>query len=75
MKREDLIAPTDYNLVEEIEKFAKDKEKVAIRFENDLGSTDSITYDALIRRANQVANVFVKHSLQQGDVVLIMVPR
>ncbi|MGX9135571.1 acyl-CoA synthetase MbcS [Rummeliibacillus sp. JY-2-4R] len=75
MKREDLIAPTDYNLVEEFEKFAKDKEKVAIRFENDLGSTDSITYDGLIRRANQVANVFVKHGLKQGDVVLIMVPR
>ena len=75
MKREDLIAPEEYNLVEEIEKFAKNPEKIAIKFENELGSKDYITYDALIRRANQVANVFVKHGLQKGDVVLIMVPR
>lgn len=75
MNREDLIAPKEYNLVKEIEQFAKDPEKVAIRFENDLGSKDFITYDALIRRANQVANVFVNHGLQKGDVVLIMVPR
>jgi acetyl-CoA synthetase len=75
MKREDLIAPEEYNLVEEIEKFAKNPEKIAIKFENELGSKDYITYDGLIRRANQVANVFVKHGLQKGDVVLIMVPR
>ena len=75
MKREDLIAPEEYNLVEEIEKFAVNPEKIAIKFENELGSKDYITYDALIRRANQVANVFVKHGLQKGDVVLIMVPR
>ena len=75
MKQEDLIAPEDYNLVEEIERFAKGQEKIAIQFENEIGSTDSITYDGLIRRANQVANVFTNHGLQKGDVVLIMVPR
>ncbi|HWI49989.1 MAG TPA: acyl--CoA ligase [Rummeliibacillus sp.] len=75
MKREDLIAPENYNLVEEIERFAENPEKLAILFENDLGSKENITYDGLIRRANQVANVFVNHGLQKGDVVLIMVPR
>ncbi|GEL05143.1 acyl-CoA synthetase MbcS [Rummeliibacillus stabekisii] len=75
MKREELIAPEVYNLVREIEKYAAEPTKTALRFENEHGSTDTITYKALIQKANQMANVFASHGLQKGDVVLIMVPR
>ena len=37
MKREELIAPEKYNLVEEVEKFASDGEKLAIKWENEEG--------------------------------------
>ena len=34
MNREDLIAPLQYNLVFEMERFTKDQEKVAVKWEN-----------------------------------------
>ena len=35
MKREDLLAPQQYNLVSEMEKYAKDPEKIAMLWENE----------------------------------------
>lgn len=75
MKREDLLAPEDYNLVEEFEKYIHDEARKAIVYENENGNTDEITYAGLIKKANKVANVFINNGLKKGDVILIMVPR
>lgn len=75
MKREDLIAPERYNLVSEVERFAKGSERLAIKWENEVGETKQVTYAQLLKKVNQTGNVFVQHGLKKGDVVLIMVPR
>jgi acetyl-CoA synthetase len=75
MKREDLIAPEKYNLVSEVERFAKEPIRVALKWENEAGETKQVTYEQLMKKVNQAANVFVKNGLNKGDVVLIIVPR
>ncbi|PLR83714.1 acyl--CoA ligase [Bacillus canaveralius] len=75
MKREDLIAPDKYNLVREMERFAADPGKLAVKWENETGETSEITYQQLIKNANKIGNVFLRSGLRRGDVVLIMVPR
>lgn len=74
LKREDLVAPNVYNIVNEIEKHAVgDKKALIVQQEN--GQQEEITYAELIARANQVANVFYANGLQKGDVILVMLPR
>ena len=75
MKREELVAPESYNLVEEIERYAKGDGKLAILWENGQGEKQQVTYDELMQRANRAANSFEKAGLVKGDVVLVMVPR
>lgn len=75
MKREDLIAPEKYNLVSEVERFAKVPGKTAIIWENEEGRTKQITYEQLLEQVNRAGNVFVQKGLTKGDVVLVMVPR
>ncbi|MEB7754368.1 acyl-CoA synthetase MbcS [Staphylococcus pseudoxylosus] len=75
MNKKDLVAPDTYNIVSEIEKYAADENKKAIIFENAEGETYSITYNQLVKNANQVGNMFLKHGLQKGDKVLVMMPR
>jgi acetyl-CoA synthetase len=75
MKREDLIAPEKYNLVSEVERFAKEPIRVALKWENEAGETKQVTYKQLMKKVNQTANVFVKNGLNKGDVVLVIVPR
>lgn len=75
MKREDLIAPNKYNLVSEIEKYANDKTKLALKWESEQGETKEITYARLIEQANRIGNVFSKHGLKKGDIILVIVPR
>jgi acetyl-CoA synthetase len=75
MKREDLIAPLEYNLVSEVERFAKDPNKMALKWENESGETSQVTYEQLMDQVNRTGNVFLQHGLKQGDVVLVMIPR
>ncbi|GAA0452002.1 acyl-CoA synthetase MbcS [Alkalibacillus silvisoli] len=75
MKREELIAPENYNIVNEFEKFLKDPDRKAVIWTDDNGNTDEITYSQLFKRANQLANVFVSQGLNKGDKVLVMIPR
>ncbi|OIK16913.1 acyl--CoA ligase [Bacillus sp. MUM 116] len=75
MKREDLIAPENYNLVSEVERFAKDPNKLALKWENESGETKQVTYEKLLKKVNQVGNVLINNGLQKGDTVLIIVPR
>ncbi|MFJ5715923.1 acyl-CoA synthetase MbcS [Neobacillus sp. NPDC093127] len=75
MKREELIAPEKYNLVSEMERFAKDPKRVALKWENEAGETKQVTYEYLMKQVNQAGNVFSQNGLKRGDVVLIIVPR
>ncbi|MCQ6274400.1 acyl--CoA ligase [Bacillus sp. V3B] len=75
MKREDLIAPLQYNLVSEMERFAKQKEKIAVKWESYEGQTEEITYETLLKKANKIGNVLLEKGLQKGDVILIIIPR
>ena len=74
MDRNELLAPTTYNIVEEIERYANVAHDALI-VHNEDGTIERISYKALIERANRVANVFQQDGLQKGDVALIMVPR
>lgn len=75
MKREDLIAPLQYNLVSEIERYANQEGKIAVKWESQDGETKELTYPALMTAANQMGNVFLEKGLKKGDVVLVIIPR
>ena len=75
MKREDLLAPIQYNLVNEFEKFQDDPKRLAIVWKSDDGESKTITYKELMELSSQAANVFTTAGLKKGDVVLVMVPR
>lgn len=75
MNREQLIAPEQYNLVTEFEKYATGEEKKALIFVNAEGEKKEITYDELIKSANKAANIFIENGFVKGDVVMVMIPR
>ena len=75
MKREHLLAPQQYNLVSEVEKFAADPAKVALLWENESGDKKTTTYTELLENANKIGNVFLNQGLQKGDTVLVIIPR
>lgn len=69
------MAPNDYNIVMEIEKFAKDEMKQALVYKDDTGVSKQLTYQQLLKNVNKIGNVFLENGLQKGDKVLVMVPR
>ncbi|MGM8216092.1 acyl-CoA synthetase MbcS [Bacillaceae bacterium W0354] len=73
MNREDLIAPKNYNIVSEFEKFNDDRK--AIVWVNEEGEQQEISYQQLLKNANRIANVLLNSGLKQGDKILIMIPR
>lgn len=75
MKREELIAPKDYNIAMEVEKYATDKDKKALIWLDENNNKKEITYQALIRNVNKIGNVLLNSGLQKGDKILIMMPR
>jgi len=75
MVRDELLAPINYNLVEEIEKFSAEPTKIALKWENDKGEKKEITYHALMKKANQIGNAFMNKGLTKGDKVLVVIPR
>ncbi|MRH44634.1 AMP-binding protein [Aquibacillus halophilus] len=76
MEKEDLIAPVDYNIAMEFERFAtKDPNRKALIWQDDLGEKKEITYKELIDNANKIGNAFLENGLKKGDKILIMVPR
>lgn len=75
MKREDLIAPKDYNIVMEMEEYAKDPEKIAVILEDETGLRTTITYKKLIENANRIGNALMDSGLKKGDKLLVMLPR
>lgn len=75
MKEVDLIAPSDYNIVMEIERHIKDEEKIALIFTDETKKRQEISYRELIQNANKIGNILLDAGLKKGDKVLIMVPR
>lgn len=75
MDKEDLIAPETYNFSMEVERFTEDPSRKALVWLDDAGNRKEVTYDTLMRRVNQIGNVFLKNGLQKGDKILIMIPR
>nr|WP_263325417.1 acyl--CoA ligase [Neobacillus sp. Marseille-Q6967] len=75
MNREELIAPEKYNLVSEVEKFALDPVRLALKWEDESGETNQVTYKELLQKVNKAGNVFTQNGLKQGDVVLVIIPR
>ncbi|MFJ5621935.1 acyl-CoA synthetase MbcS [Peribacillus loiseleuriae] len=75
MRREDLIAPEKYNLVSEMEVFARDKNRLALKWESEDGVKKEVTYSALMKRVNKIGNVFKNAGFEKGDIALIIIPR
>lgn len=75
MKASDLIAPQAYNLTSEIERYTNDPNRIAIKWRNDQGDSEDVTYVDLFKRVNQLANALKKQGLKKGDRVLVMLPR
>ncbi|BAQ11761.1 AMP-dependent synthetase and ligase [Bacillus sp. OxB-1] len=75
MKREELLAPEQYNLASEFEKYATGDGRKALIYVDAQGEKKEVTYDELMALANKTANVFTSNGLGKGDVVLVMVPR
>src|SRR5699024_1897309 len=59
----------------EVERFTKDSSRKALIWLDDAGNRKEITYATLMKRVNQIGNVFLESGLQKGDKVLVMIPR
>ncbi len=75
MNKEELIAPEKFNFVQEIERYAADSSKIAVKWENEKGDKQEITYVNLIKNVNKIGNTLLSQGLKKGDTVLIMIPR
>lgn len=70
-----LIAPELYNITQELEKYANDSERQAIRWINAQGTSQILSYEQLINRMNQYANALTSLGIEKGDRALIIIPR
>lgn len=75
LNQEDLIAPEQYNFVSEIEKYAQNPDRLALKWENEEGNIKEVTYASIMEQANKIGNVLKAEGLKKGDVVLVVVPR
>src|SRR5699024_2192915 len=76
MNRDDLIAPRDYNIVMEMERFAAaSPNRHALIWQDQDGSSKEMTYEQLMKNVNKIGNVFKEQGLKKGDKVLVMIPR
>lgn len=75
MEREQLIAPEIYNLSHEVERYAKDTERIAIDWSDDKNNRRIISYPELVAQTNRFANALLSQGLNQGDKVLLILPR
>ena len=73
MELNDLLAPDNYNIVDDIEKYNSDK--TALILEKDNGDVTKISYRSLLNKANQLANALVKKGVKKGDGFLVMMHR
>lgn len=70
-----LHAPEYYNMVNDIERHAKDPNKLALLWENEAGETKRFTYAQLSKASNQLANGLRELGIEKGDKIMIILPR
>ncbi|KOS66855.1 acyl--CoA ligase [Lysinibacillus contaminans] len=70
-----LIAPEHYNITQELEKYASDSERQAIRWTDAQGTRQTLSYEQLINHMNQYANALTSLGIEKGDRALIIIPR
>lgn len=75
METEELIAPKEYNIVMEMEHYAKDPARKALIWQDEAGQRKEITYTDLMKNVNKIGNAFLECGLECGDKVLVMIPR
>lgn len=75
VNREELIAPNEYNIVMEVEKWAQNSERIALIWEDEGGNRRQISYGQLLNNINKIGNVFIESGLKKGDKLLVMIPR
>ncbi|HZG73275.1 MAG TPA: acyl--CoA ligase [Chondromyces sp.] len=68
-----LMAPTRYNIADEMDRHFSDK--LALILENEAGEQKTITYSELIKQANKLANGLTTLGLKKGDRVVVMTTR
>jgi acetyl-CoA synthetase len=68
--------PTELNIAELCcTRWAKDKARIAIFYEDEAGHTATLTYSALHELANRLSNVLRKLGVRKGDRVAIVLPQ
>src|SRR5699024_7204269 len=75
MEKKDLIAPKDYNIVMEVERYIKDPARKALIWQDESGNKKEITYAKLMKNVNKIGNAFLNNGLRKGDKILVMIPR
>ncbi|SFB16600.1 acetyl-CoA synthetase [Lentibacillus halodurans] len=76
MNKADLIAPEDYNIVMEMERFAaKTPSRKALIWHDEQGQSKEVTYEQLMKNVNKIGNAFKRNGLEKGDKLFIMIPR
>lgn len=75
LKREDLIAPMNYNLVNEIEKFSRSGQKTALLWEDESGKQASWSYEKLMEETDKIGAALTGLGFEKGDKLIVMVPR
>lgn len=69
-----LIAPQTYNISQEFEKYSTGN-RLAVKCITEHGEVNTISYVELSEKANQFANALIKQGLEQGERVLVLLPR
>ncbi|MFO7988324.1 MAG: AMP-binding protein [Thermodesulfobacteriota bacterium] len=68
--------PEYYNFASDVfDKWAQDKEKLAMLWVDDHGTEIKKTFHELSNASKQLANVFKSQGIGQGDVVIVVLPR
>ncbi|MCK5098539.1 MAG: AMP-binding protein [Desulfobacteraceae bacterium] len=68
--------PEYYNFAGQvIDKWAEDKEKLAMLWVDDDGKEERLTFHDLSIASKKLANVLVSQGVKQGDVVILVLPR
>ncbi|WLR50226.1 acyl--CoA ligase [Bacillus tianshenii] len=75
MNKAEMIAPENYNLVEEVERFAANPENKAIVWQDSEGNKEELTYADLMEKANKIGNALLNTGLKKGDKAIIVIPR
>lgn len=56
-------------------RWASDKSRIAMHYEDDAGHTSTLTYTALQAQANRMSNVLRSHGVRRGERVAIILPQ